>query len=66
MVEDDEVGVAHSLRDDHSTVKKNHRTAEVFDKFEKQGKKLDKMFPPVDQFLDSKMMIGDETDQTFK
>ena len=66
MVADDEVGVAHSLREDHSTAKKNHRTAEVLDKFEAQGKKLDTMFARVDQFLDLKVKTGDETDQTFK
>jgi hypothetical protein len=66
MVADDEDGVARSSREDYSAAKKKRRTTEVVNKLEEQGKKLDKMFARVDQFLDSKMKREDETDQTFK
>jgi hypothetical protein len=66
MVAHDEGGVVHSSREDYSTAKKMCRTAEVLDKLEEQGKKLDIMFARVDRFLDSKIKRGDETDHTFK
>ena len=66
MTADDEGRVARSLREDNSSAKKKRRSDEVLEKLEEHSKKLETMFARVDQFLESKMKEGDDTDQTFK
>ncbi len=66
LTADDEGRVARSLREDNSSAKKKRRSDEVLEKLEEHSKKLETMFARVDQFLESKMKEGDDTDRTFK